>query len=173
MLRTELLKQTDYNSVGCRWCHKNCTLYIESLNPPQIKQWIIFLNVNRIRENSLTVPSHFLLLRFLWKPGLQWQIAFVFVWLHTASSPHGFILFPHMSPFEAGIKERESFEVIYFILATHCPSAWWDFCCCCVCVCFDAWSLATNKISIRKKLIWKISLNDFHMTIPDAQHVSM
>jgi len=72
-----------------------------------------------------------------------------------------------MSPFEAGIKESESFEATYLqpTVPVHDGILF--------SVCFDAWSLATNKISRSKKHIWKISLNDFHMAIPDAQHVSM
>lgn len=45
----------------------------------------------------------------------------VLVWLQTASSPHGFILFPHMSPFKTGMKESlernlTHYNVFFFFL---------------------------------------------------------
>lgn len=51
-------------------------------------------------ENLEVSPSHWPLFRFLWKPALHWQMLLTFVWLQTASSPHGLLFFPHTSPLD-------------------------------------------------------------------------
>lgn len=53
-----------------------------------------------------TLPSHCPVFWFLLKPGLHWHIALAFVWLQIASSPHGFVFFPHTSPLETTNKNR-------------------------------------------------------------------
>lgn len=64
-------------------------------------------------KNDHILPSHWPVFWFLLKPGLHWHTALVFVWLQIASSPHGFVFFPHTSPLET--KDRT--------LITHQPSA--------------------------------------------------
>lgn len=51
-------------------------------------------------QNLEVSPSHWPLFWFLWKPALQWQMLLTFVWLQTASSPHGLLFFPQTSPLD-------------------------------------------------------------------------
>ena len=77
--------------------------------------------MNMLLLPNNTLPSHWPVFWFLLKPALHWHIALTFVWLQTASSPHGFVFFPHTSPLETTNKRQDfDYTSVLWILDTCC-----------------------------------------------------
>lgn len=78
-------------------------------------------NGGKKSQTDHTLPSHWPVFWFLLKPALHWHIALTFVWLQTASSPHGFVFFPHTSPLETTNKRQDfDYTSVLWILDTCC-----------------------------------------------------
>ena len=74
----------------------------------------------------MILPSHWPVFWFRLKPGLHWHTEFACVWLQIASSPHGFVFFPHTSPLESTNKGRTlNTRPVLGTLNTRCAFLLW------------------------------------------------